>query len=89
MYIYYTWILECRYTSMNKIGNENIKKKVGVVSIEGKLWGTRLRWYEHVHRWLIDASARQCENMINTHINRERRRSKKTWLAKIQQIKFI
>ena len=45
----------CGHTKKDKIKNEIIRNKVGVVPIEEKMRETRLRWFDHVRRKLINA----------------------------------
>ena len=42
------WMYE--HTRMDKIRNEYIKEKVGIMFVEKKLRETHLRWHRHVHR---------------------------------------
>lgn len=64
---------------MDRITNENIREKFGKI---------HLRWYLHVHKCLINTLIRRCENMTNTHINKEGGRLKKTWLTIIKHDKI-
>jgi len=38
----------CGHTRFNKIINEVIRGKIGVVSIEDKMRNARLRWFGHI-----------------------------------------
>nr|XP_009795963.1 PREDICTED: uncharacterized protein LOC104242585 [Nicotiana sylvestris]XP_016467879.1 PREDICTED: uncharacterized protein LOC107790467 [Nicotiana tabacum] len=40
----------CGHTRKDRIRNEVIRNKVGVASVEDKLWESRLRWLGHVKR---------------------------------------
>ena len=40
----------CDYTRSDRIKNEVIREKVGVVLIEDKMRETRVRWFDHV-KW--------------------------------------
>ncbi|KAF3668340.1 hypothetical protein FXO38_08141 [Capsicum annuum] len=51
----------CGLTRGDRVRNEIIKAKVGVASVEDKMWEVRLRWFEHVMRWGTNASVRWCE----------------------------
>ncbi|KAM2069715.1 hypothetical protein FF1_001213 [Malus domestica] len=45
----------CGHTRNDKIRNEDIRGKVGVAEIEGKMRENRLRWFGHVQRRPTDA----------------------------------
>ena len=53
----------CGHTRKDKIRNELIRNKVGVVSIEKKMRETRLRWSGHVRRKPRDAPVRRVDEM--------------------------
>jgi len=53
----------CRHTRLDKIGNEVIKGKREVASIEDKMREARLRWCGHIRRRSMDAPVRCCENI--------------------------
>ena len=53
----------CGHTRKDKIRNEIIRNKVGVVPIEEKMRETRLRWFGHVRRRSIDAPVRRVDEM--------------------------
>ncbi|CAN6566412.1 unnamed protein product [Malus baccata var. baccata] len=50
----------CGHTKKDKIGNEDIRGKVGVAEIKGKMRENRLRWFGHVQRRPTDALVRRC-----------------------------
>ncbi|KAM1889548.1 hypothetical protein ACFX13_047518 [Malus domestica] len=49
----------CGHTRKDKIRNEDIRGKVGVAGIEGKMRENRLRWFGHVQRRPTDAPIRR------------------------------
>ena len=51
----------CGHTRKDKIRNEVIRNKVGVVLIEKKMRETILRWFGHVRRRHIDALVRRVD----------------------------
>ena len=53
----------CGHTRKNKIRNEIIRNKVGVVPIEEKMRETRLRLFDHVRRRPIDVHVRRVDKM--------------------------
>jgi len=60
------------HTRLDKIRNESIKEKVGVVPIEDKLREWRLKWFGHVKRRHTETPVRQVK-----HIELEDRKKKK------------
>ncbi|KAM1019201.1 hypothetical protein ACFX2I_040617 [Malus domestica] len=54
----------CGHMRNDKIRNEDIRGKVGVAEIVGKLRENWLRWFGHVQRRPIDAPVRRCEYRI-------------------------
>ncbi|KAM1032662.1 hypothetical protein FF1_036269 [Malus domestica] len=68
----------CGHTRNDKIRNEDIRGKVGVAEIEGKLRENRLRWFGHVQRRPTNASVRRCDYGIEVQGRRGRGRPKKT-----------
>ena len=53
----------CGHIRKDKIRNEIIRNKVGVVPIKEKMKETRLRWFGHVRRRPRDASMRRVDEM--------------------------
>ncbi|WP_317593309.1 hypothetical protein, partial [Lactiplantibacillus plantarum] len=53
----------CGHTRKDKIRNEVIRNKVGVVPIEEKMRETRLRWFGHVRRRLRNAPVSRVDEM--------------------------
>ncbi|KAM0966625.1 hypothetical protein EV2_022996 [Malus domestica] len=51
----------CGHTRKDKIRNEDIRGKVGLAEIEGKLRENRLWWFGHVQRRPTDAPVRRCD----------------------------
>ncbi len=60
------------HTSLDKVRNESIREKIGVVPIEYKLREGRLRWFGHVKHRHMKALIRQVE-----HIRLEDRKKKR------------
>ncbi|XP_055821948.1 uncharacterized protein LOC129890416 [Solanum dulcamara] len=75
----------CGHTRSDKIRNEAIREKVGVASVEDKMWETRLRWFGHVKRRVPDAPVRRCERLAMDYFRRGRGRPKKYWGEVIRQ----
>jgi hypothetical protein len=69
----------CGHTRRDKISNDVIRSKLGVVSIAEKMREARLRWFGHVRRRPVDAPVRRCENLNILGFKRNRGRPKKTW----------
>ncbi|KAF3625101.1 hypothetical protein FXO37_31045 [Capsicum annuum] len=57
----------CGLTRGDRVRNEIIKAKVGVASVEDKMWEVRLRWFEHVMRWGTNAPALKLSDDL--HLN--------------------
>ncbi|PKA66968.1 ataxia telangiectasia mutated family protein [Apostasia shenzhenica] len=68
----------CGYTRKNRMGNEYIRKKVGVALIEDKLRESRLRWFGHLNHRSIEAPIRKIELLNFAHVQRRRGRPKRT-----------
>ncbi|KAM2015416.1 hypothetical protein COP2_047002 [Malus domestica] len=68
----------CGHTRKDKIRNEDIRGKVGVAEIEGKMRENRLRWFGHVQRRPTDAPIRRCNYGTEVQGRRGRRRPRKT-----------
>ncbi|KAM1474644.1 hypothetical protein ACFX2I_030635 [Malus domestica] len=65
-------------TRKDKIRNEDIRGKVGVAEIEGKMRENRLRWFGHVQRRPTDAPIRRCDYGTEVQGRRGRGRPRKT-----------
>ncbi|KAM1225087.1 hypothetical protein ACFX2G_044844 [Malus domestica] len=74
------WMLRwmCGHTRKDKIRNEDIRGKVGVAEIEGKMRENRLRWFGHVQRRPTDAPIRRCDYGTEVQGRRGRGRPRKT-----------
>ncbi|KAM2674352.1 hypothetical protein EV2_015554 [Malus domestica] len=68
----------CGHTRKDKIRNEDIRGKVGVAEIEGKMRENRLRWFGHVQRMPTDAPIRRCDYGTEVQGRRGRGRPRKT-----------
>ncbi|KAF3665201.1 low-temperature-induced cysteine proteinase-like precursor [Capsicum annuum] len=55
------WI--CRLTKGDRVRNESIRAKVGMTSVEDKMWEARLRWFGHVMRRDTDEPVWRCERL--------------------------
>ena len=53
----------CGHTRKDRIKNEIIRNKVGIVSIEEKMRETRIRWFDHVRKRLRDAYVKRVDKM--------------------------
>ncbi|KAF3642569.1 putative nogo-B receptor-like isoform X1 [Capsicum annuum] len=67
----------CGFTRADRIRNEIIREKVGVVLVEDKMREVRLRWFVHVMRRGMDAPVRRRERLALDGFKRGRGRSKK------------
>ncbi|KAM2590328.1 hypothetical protein TB2_042878 [Malus domestica] len=68
----------CGHTRKDKIRNEDIRGKVGVAEIEGKMRENRLRWFGHVQRRPTDVPIRRCDYGTEVLGRRGRGRPRKT-----------
>ncbi|CAN6543933.1 unnamed protein product [Malus baccata var. baccata] len=68
----------CGHTRKDKIRNEDIRGKVGVAEIEGKMRENRLRWFGHVQRRPTDAPIRRCDYGTEVQGRMGRGRPRKT-----------
>ncbi|KAH1202758.1 Craniofacial development protein 2 [Glycine max] len=68
----------CGKTRQDKIRNEAIRERVGVVPIVEKMVENRLRWFGHVERRPVDSVVRRVDQMERRQIIRGRGRPKKT-----------
>ena len=66
----------CGLTRLDRIRNVTIRERVRVASLEERLRGTRLRWFEHIKRRSVNAPVRRCETISLSHIRRGRGRPK-------------
>ncbi|XP_058009298.1 uncharacterized protein LOC131183163 [Hevea brasiliensis] len=72
------------HTRLDKVRNESIREKVGVVPIEDKLREGRLRWFGHVKRRHTEAPVRQVEHIRLEDRKKKRGRPKLTWRRVVQ-----
>ncbi|KAM1280162.1 hypothetical protein ACFX15_020552 [Malus domestica] len=68
----------CGHTRKDKIRNEDIRGKVGVAEIEGKMRENRLRWFGHVQRRPTDAPIIRCDYGTEVQGRRGRGKPRKT-----------
>ncbi len=66
------------HTKLDKIHNESIREKTGVISIEDKLKEGRLRWFSHVKRKYTEAPIRQVVHIMLEDRKKRRGRPKLT-----------
>lgn len=74
----------CGHTRLDKIRNECIRNKVGVVTIEDKLREWRLRWFGHVMRRPREAPVRKVEDIKILGRKKGRGRPRLTWRRVVQ-----
>jgi len=53
----------CGMTRRDRIRNDNIRERVAVAPIVGKMVETRLRWFRLVERKLVDSVVRRVDQM--------------------------
>ncbi|XP_047254608.1 uncharacterized protein LOC107843456 isoform X1 [Capsicum annuum] len=75
----------CGFTKADRVMNETIREKVGVVSVEDKLREVRLRWFGHVMRRGMDAPVRRCKGLVLEGFKRGRGRPKMYWRGVIRR----
>ena len=73
----------CGKMMMDKIKNQEFRKKLGVAPLSAKMRENKLRWFGHVQRKPIEAPVRRIENII-VEGKRNRGRPKKTWVEQIK-----
>ncbi|PHU26002.1 hypothetical protein BC332_04334 [Capsicum chinense] len=71
------WI--CGFTRDDRVRNEIIWEKVGVVSVEDKIREVRLRWFDYVMRRDTDAPVHRCERLALDGFKWDRGRPKRYW----------
>ena len=69
----------CGHTRIDRVRNDDIRKKLGVAAIEDKLMESRLRWFGHICRRPSEAPVRRLEAGMDTRIVRGRGRPRQTW----------
>ncbi|XP_070013768.1 uncharacterized protein [Nicotiana sylvestris] len=69
----------CGHTRIDKIRNEDLRKKMGVAPVEDKMREARLKWSGYVQRRSLDAPVRRCERLAVVDTRRGRGRPKKYW----------
>ncbi|KAF3628949.1 putative prolyl 4-hydroxylase 3 [Capsicum annuum] len=75
----------CGLTRADRVRNEIIRKKVGVVSVEEKMREVRFRWFGHVMMRGSDAPVRRCERLALDGFKQSRGRPKKYWREVIRR----
>ena len=65
--------------------NEDVRTKIGVVSIEEKMRENSLRWFDHVRHILTDAPVRRIKHINLGQVKRVQGRPKKIWMEVIRQ----
>ncbi len=71
------------HNRLDKVLNESVREKIGVMSIEDKLRKGRLRWFGHMKRRYTEAPVRQVEH-IRLDRKKKRGRPKLTWRRVVQ-----
>jgi hypothetical protein len=66
------WI--CGHTRRDRIGNDDIRKKLGVTPIQEKLVQHRLRWSDHIQRRPSETSV--CSGILSRSKNTRRDRGR-------------
>ncbi|KAF3650426.1 Mitochondrial arginine transporter BAC1 [Capsicum annuum] len=74
----------CGFMRADRVRNETIREKVGVVSVDDKLREVRLRWFGHVMRRGTDDPVRRCERLALEGFKRGRGRPKLYWRGVIR-----
>jgi hypothetical protein len=77
------WI--CGHTRKDRIRNDDIRDKLGVVPIQEKLVQHRLRWFGHIQRRPPEASVRSGILSRPENTRRGRGRSRLTWEETIKR----
>ena len=70
----------CGHTTLNKIRNEVIQEKVGVMPIDDNMGESRLRQLSHINRRDISASVRRYDRINISVCKSDREISKKNWI---------
>jgi hypothetical protein len=64
------WI--CGHTRRDRVQNDDIRERLGVAPVEGKLMQHRLRWFEHIQRRPVEVPI--CNGVIRWTGNEKRDR---------------
>ena len=75
----------CGHTKLDKIRNEDIRKKVGVAPVYDKMREHRLRWFGHVMRRPLNAPVRKGICYHEEDMKKGRGRPKLTWARVVNQ----
>ena len=73
------------HTIKNRIHNEHIRERVGVISIAKKMVENRLKWFGHVQRRELDEPVKIVDQMVWDPYIRNRGRPKRTLDEVIQK----
>ncbi|XP_057532968.1 uncharacterized protein LOC130810861 [Amaranthus tricolor] len=73
----------CGHTLIDRIKNQELRDKLGVAPIFGKMRENRLRWFGHVQRKTFVAPMRRVESII-VEGKRSRERPRRTWDEQIK-----
>ena len=73
------------YTIKDRIRNDYIRERIGVVPISEKMVENRLRWYGHVQRRELDEPVRRVDQLVEDPFIRKRGRPKRTLNEVIQK----
>ena len=75
------WI--CGDTMMDRIRNQEFRKKLQIVHLSAKMLENRLKWFGHVQRKTYEAQVRRIE-CITVERKRSRGRPRRTWEEQIK-----
>jgi hypothetical protein len=76
-YVCWHWIYG--HTRLDRVRNDDIRDRLGVVPIEEKLIQHWLRWFGHVHRRSIESPVHRGIIRRNNNVKRGRGRPNMTW----------
>jgi hypothetical protein len=73
----------CGKTGRDRIKNDNIEERVGVAPLVEKMVETRIRWFGHVERRVVDFVVRRVYQVEDSQITRGRGRGRPRKTKKI------
>jgi hypothetical protein len=77
------WI--CGHTRLDRVRNDDIRDRLGVVLIEEKLTQHQLRWFGHVHRRPLEVPVHRGIIRRDNNVKRGRGRPNLTWEEAIKR----
>ena len=75
----------CGKTRMDKVRNEDIRRLVGVASIEDKMRENCLQWFGHIGCRPMDAPVRRMDKIDIEQSKKLRGRPKMTWMEVVNK----